>query len=190
MTRDQEIEMLRNIIIGNYKSLNSEGDEKEGFETVCVDNQESRRWSRAVVVTTKSRSGRLFQWYYDQGLTENQEDEFGSKQEIAEVKEFEEIVVVKKYKTITEEDSLKEEFTQRIESIIENKIGNNEFDKESGEEYFQIIMDYKYIVYFTISFAIECMTGDGATAIYQTTIDDLVITNINKIETEEHLIRC
>jgi hypothetical protein len=178
MSREQEIELLRKIINEDYWSLNSLGDTEDGFETVSVKNGDDRRWMRCVTITTRSPSGRFFQWYYDKGLTENQENEFDENQKIIEVAEKKEIVEVVRYYEITEEDLIKQEVTEKIEAHVASLC--SDLVTESCTMKFSVVVDNKYFVIFEADFIKECMTGTGADSVFEfnTTVKILSVQKI------------
>lgn len=77
-----EIEQLKEILAPNPDSYYSVpdlldvGDELEGFKVVDLVEGEDRRWTRLCAVIIKSPTDRFYRYYYDKGLTENQDDEY------------------------------------------------------------------------------------------------------------------
>lgn len=72
------------------------------FEIVNHESGENRRWSAIQTYVVKEVStGKLYEIFYDRGLTESQDDTFVD-QDAPEVIEYEETIIVKKYKKVEE----------------------------------------------------------------------------------------
>lgn len=66
------------FITENWRELNNVGDGFDAYETVFVEGMGSRRWSEGTEVVTMTPDGKQVRWYYDRGLTEYQDSEFGT----------------------------------------------------------------------------------------------------------------
>ena len=70
-----EKEQLKQLLTKDSYALRTLGDKVDGFETVSVEVGEARRWSQWITIVTQTPTDKFYVWGYDQGLTENQEDE-------------------------------------------------------------------------------------------------------------------
>jgi hypothetical protein len=99
MSELEEFKALLNKDIGfcdGWQELLDIGYDLDGYETISREEGENRRWARQVTLITKSPTGKLYRWSYDEGLTENQDNEFDDRG-IIEVKAVTKTVVVTKY---------------------------------------------------------------------------------------------
>lgn len=76
-------EIHSEFIKENWRELNYDwgypATDDDGGEYLFIqeDGGGKRRWSEYMTVVTQVPDGRYVQWGYDQGLTENQDSEFG-----------------------------------------------------------------------------------------------------------------
>lgn len=89
----------------NWDECRSEGDTWESkyggkFVNVSQEDQGARRWSATQVMVTKTPDGKFYQWEYDRGLTEMQDDDRYDNQ-VLEVEEYTETIVLKKYRRVS-----------------------------------------------------------------------------------------
>lgn len=70
----------------NWQYLNGEGDELNGYVTVATEIVDERRWHRSCEVITRSPTGKLYRWSYDDCYNGDGED----------VRYFTEVVEVEK----------------------------------------------------------------------------------------------
>lgn len=96
---------LEALIKDDPTSFTYEGDVTEGFEVVDRQEGDARRWSQWVRIFIKAPSGKFYEWGYDQGLTEYQENEYEDNR-VREVIPKDKTVVVRTWiKVPTEEVS-------------------------------------------------------------------------------------
>lgn len=89
----------------NWEECQSEGDTWESvhggnFTNVSQEDQGARRWTATQVMVTKAPDGKFYQWEYERGLTEMQEDERYNDQ-VLEVEEYTETITLKKYRRVS-----------------------------------------------------------------------------------------
>lgn len=95
-----EVAAFAAILTEDYIELADVGDQVDGFETVERTAGEPRRWFRAITLITRAPSGQHYRWRYDEGLTENQDNEGPAENgepTITPVRAVEETVVVTKW---------------------------------------------------------------------------------------------
>lgn len=73
---DKQLENFKAILKNDYGTLSWEGDGYAGYKTIYREDGPSSRWTQTIEIVTQFPDGRLFEWGYDQGLTEYQDDEF------------------------------------------------------------------------------------------------------------------
>lgn len=73
---DVQLDTFKEILEEDSYALSEEGYECEGYTVLKVIEGEDRRWSRYVNVYVQFPDGRIFKWFYDQGLTEYQENDY------------------------------------------------------------------------------------------------------------------
>ncbi|WP_159702578.1 hypothetical protein [Arthrobacter sp. 18067] len=106
MTQKTELQTLQAFLEDDFMEFTNikwgyaEGDDLPGgapgeYRTIHVEHDEPRRWSRFGNVVTRVPSGALYQWQYDEALTEMGEHSFLGN--LTEVREERETVVVTKY---------------------------------------------------------------------------------------------
>jgi hypothetical protein len=90
---------------------------------------EDRRWSRTNCTIIQTEDGKYYELYWEQGLTECQENEF-------EAQEVEEVELKEETKTVTQKNWVKKE-----NKVIEEKIINNG-DKEKMRDKLKKLANY------------------------------------------------
>lgn len=101
------VEELKEILAEDFYALTDEGTEiesqqsKGSFKTVQSNSKGSGRWNEIFEVVTELPDGRFFQWRWEQGLTEYQDDlgpgEYGEV-ELTEVFHSQRTIIVDEYK--------------------------------------------------------------------------------------------
>lgn len=76
-------------------------ENSEEFTSFHEEECGARRWTETIIVYFQDKNNKLYSLNYERGLTENQEDEY-SEQDCQEVEEYEETIIVKKFRDKTE----------------------------------------------------------------------------------------